>query len=535
MSQSFKGNSKIGRHAFTSVSTAVMGMGTGVVLDAIVSAFFGLGWQTDAYYISFTIPTVLITIMSLQSTRVVQALFIARKEKHGEEEAWRYLSLIMTAGLVVAVAICGVGVAISPLIIHAQALGTTAQELHLANLLSICLFCILPLYFPITVMRAAMQCFGIFGWSGAMKFFENCFKIGFLLLLGRKFGVKALIFGTFVSVICQIAIYYSILRKKGYRYRPAFSLTNPDVIYAGKLMLYPLAGQMCSVCVEGLNNTLCSALGAGNVTALRLGTRIIDSFAGLLPASIVIAAMPTVTASFAKNDMDGVKKNLQHVLYLLLLVTIPLSVWLGLMHQPLIAFLYQRQKFSAADTTLVSTIMLLMIPYMLMGRIWGMMELPFFAQHNTRTPLMGSVISAATYVTASLCLSHALGVYGIPVGRSLAYSISPFILWYLLHRKMGSIGFKSVLVPASKICVASAVMAGFILVGQRVTAAVPVTGLLRRTLAMGLPSLTGGVGLGISLLGFGLVDPAMFNKRAPIVGRWVARLTEFLQFSRTPL
>src|SRR5580704_8916694 len=121
MSQSFRGSSKIGRHAFSSATTALLGMVTGVVVDAIVIAMFGLGWQTDAYYISFTIPYVLITIMNLQSTRVVQALFIARREKQGEAEAWSYLSLIMTGGLIVAALICLVGVVLSPLIIHAQA------------------------------------------------------------------------------------------------------------------------------------------------------------------------------------------------------------------------------------------------------------------------------------------------------------------------------------------------------------------------------------------------------------------------------
>ena len=138
-------------------------------------------------------------------------------------------------------------------------------------------------------------------------------------------------------------------------------------------------------------------LGPGNVTALRLATRIIESFAGLLVGSIVIAAMPTVAASVAGGDLKATRKHLQHGLYLLLLVTIPFSVWLAMMNRPLIALLYQRASFSAADTTLVANILLLMIPYVFLGRFRGLLELPFFAEQNTRTPLLSAIVSAVSF------------------------------------------------------------------------------------------------------------------------------------------
>ena len=167
-----------------------------VILDVMVVAIFGMSWHTDAYFIAVTIPLVIITLLMLQATRVIQPLFIKKRQTEGEIEGWNYLNLMMTGGTVVLAAFCALGVLISPLIMSLQAAGSSHDEVVLATRLSMYLFLILPLYFPIVVMQAVLQSLGIFALSGATKFIESCFKLLLLLLLGRKLGIEALVWGT---------------------------------------------------------------------------------------------------------------------------------------------------------------------------------------------------------------------------------------------------------------------------------------------------------------------------------------------------
>ena len=81
---SFKTGSQMGRHAFSTVTSASFGIVTSVLLDAVVIALFGMGRQTDAYFIAVTIPTVIITILLLQATRVVQPVFMRKRRAEGE-------------------------------------------------------------------------------------------------------------------------------------------------------------------------------------------------------------------------------------------------------------------------------------------------------------------------------------------------------------------------------------------------------------------------------------------------------------------
>jgi putative peptidoglycan lipid II flippase len=335
--------------------------------------------------------------------------------------------------------------------------------------------------------------------------------------------------------LCQISSFYFVLRRKGFRYKPIFQLKHSDMIQAYSLIVFQLAGQVCGAGVEIVNNTLGSMLGAGNVSALRLATRIIESFAGLLAGSIILAAMPTVAASVASGDSEGTKKHLQHALYLLLLVTVPLSIWLGVMHRPLIAFLYERARFSAADTTLVADLLLLMIPYIFLSRWWSLLELPFFAEQNTRTPLLGILITTTLYVVFTLLLVRRLGIYAVPIARSLAGLIGSCFLIYVLKRHMGNIGFGAVRDSTMRICAASFIMAVFMFLAIWLLPALPLQGFGAKVMALGLPSVIGSIALLMSLLSLGVLSPSLLYRLPPYLGRWPSRLLHLAGYPKDPL
>jgi putative peptidoglycan lipid II flippase len=511
----FKHSSTMGRSAFSTVASASFGVVTSVVLDAIVIALFGMSRQTDAYFIAVTVPMLIINILNLQATRVIQPIFISKRQTHGEQDGWNYANLMLTSGTVIVLALCLAGAMSSSFLVRTQTAGAPVNEIWLSARLSMYFFLILPLYFPIVVMRALLNSLGMFALPGATKFFENTFKILFVVLLWRKLGVQALALGMLAGAVFQVGSFYLALRSKGYRFGTDFKLNHPDMRQAYGLIGYQLSGQVISTAIEMVNNALGSMLGAGNVSALRLATRIIDSFAGLLPASIVTAAMPNVAASVAARDSEGTKRHLQHGIFLLILITVPLSIWLGLMHRPIISFLYERAKFSAADTVLVANLMLLMVPYMLLGRILSLLELPFFAAQDTRTPLLGSLMTAVVYIGIAFGLFRSLGIFALPIGRAFAHTASTVFLAYQLRRKSGKLGFWTLRNSASKICGASLIMGLLIVLGHRLALAAPLHGFVGKVFVLALPSALGTAGLLVSLFALGVSDPLMFGKLVP--------------------
>jgi putative peptidoglycan lipid II flippase len=525
MSDAAAQNSKMVGRAVSTVTSTSLGIVAGVVLDMIVVATFGMKSQTDAYYIAVTAPLVIITLMGLQATRVVQPLFITKWETAGKTASWDYLNLIVTSGTTIVAALCGVAALLSPVIVRFQTVGLSGDAVFLTVRLSVCLFLILPLSFPLVVMSAALQSLGIFALPAAMKFFESFFKILLLLLLGQVVGIEAMVWGTLAGTIFHVMLSYLTLRRRGYRFRPIWDFSRPEMVQAYRLMIFPLAGQACAVGVESMTNALGTLLGPGSVTAVRLGTRIIDSFAGLLAGSVVTAAIPTVVSSIANRDWAATRGNLQYGLYMLLLVTIPFSVWLAFTNHALIALLYQRGSFSTADTAVVANILLLLIPSVLAGRLRSLLELPFFAAQDTRTPLVGALVGALSFVGFSYALVRSVGIYGIPLGRSIAYVIAAWFMEFLVRRRFGAVGFATLRNRFGKICGASFVMAAFIYLGNILTAGLPLRGVSGALVSLGVPSAIGFAALSGAFLKLGLVSPSLLRIGHPAVRRYMASLS----------
>jgi putative peptidoglycan lipid II flippase len=523
-------NSRIGRHAFSTMASSSFGIVTSVLLDAIVVAVFGMGRPSDAYFIATTIPTIVITLFMLQATRIIQPVFVSKRQAEGEQAGVQYLNLVMGTGFVIVCALSLLGAVLSPMLMRLQANGATGEQLANATRLSIFLFAFLPLYFPIVVMRAALNSYGVFALPAAMKFFENTFKIIFVLLLGYRFGLQALVLGTFVGALWQLTVFYVALRRKGFRLRPLLGFANPDMIQAYRLVTFQMSSQLCGTGVEVVNNAIGSMSGAGNVTALRLATRIIESFAGLLPESVVTAAVPAVARSVAACDAEGTKKHLQQAMKLLFIATLPVSVWLVLMNRPLIALLYQRANFSPEDTALVATLLLFMIPYLVLNRILSLLELPFFAAQNTRTPFLGSAAYAAVHIGVSLLLVGRIGIYALPVGRAAAGIVGPLLLAVLLRKRIGKLGLATVRHAFARVLGASLIMGVFIFLAQRAAGAVPVQGLAARLVALGVPTAAGMIAMGIALIALRVVTLPNPDSSGASAWGWRAQLATLAKY-----
>ncbi len=469
-----------------------MGVGCTVVVDALVLATFGLGWTTDAYFLATTVPLALTPVLAVQAWVVVQPLFIHARENEGEQSGWLVLNLIITTSAVIVFILAAIGALSSTWLIRTQAPGLEAPALVLATRASWVCFLMLPMVCATTIMQSALNGCGSFALPGSAKLIESASRLVFLLVFHRQLGVFALVLGTFVGVLIQLAVFYRALLQCGYRYQWHFSLRHPVFTRSWRMMRYPLTSQLASVGVEIANNALASMVGAGGISALRFATRIVDSLAGLFANSIVVAAAPTLASDLALGDTGKAQGSLRHALHLLLLVTIPMSMWLAVMGQPLIAFLYERKNFTTADVHVVASVLMLMIPYIFLSRLLGLTELVFFGRCDTKTPFIGSMLIAVLFIGTSLALFPLLSLYALPIGRSASYFIGSLLMLYLARRELGGLGLHRLWNSTGRIVLASMAMAALTLFMLKFVESVPLHGFMKQAISLGVPSLAGG-------------------------------------------
>jgi putative peptidoglycan lipid II flippase len=495
----------LGKNAGTVSLLSFCALLSGVVADSIIVAAFGLGMETDAFFIASLVPVAAITILHFQAGKVIQPVFIHALNTEGHDEAWRFLRLVITLSTVV---VLGAGLLCLPgvsLWVKLQAPGASEGTRTMAAKLCLLFFLIPALYAPLIFMKEALIALGAFTAASSMKLIENLAKIALTLALVTRWGVFVLPVSMIVGALIQGVVLYGALRRKGFRYRPVFAWRDPKLVKAGHLVGFALVGHCSTVVAEVIQNVLASLFGPGTVSALRLATRIIDGFAGLLASGVVVAVMPMVAHSLSRNEPEQMKANIRDGFRLLLLVSLPASAWLLLMNKPLVALLFERMKFSGADTQVVSSLLLLMIPYILFSRLFGLAELAFYGSCDTKTPVIGIVGLAGFYIVAMLAMLTSLNVYALALARSLAYLFGTWLMFYLLQRRFGKFGWAAMGNEAMRIVLATTAMLGAIAAGQVLTNHISASGLMMKLIRLGLPSCLGAVALIISAVWLGLI------------------------------
>jgi putative peptidoglycan lipid II flippase len=470
-----------------------------MLVDVLVLAFFGLGWKTDAYFVAWTVPTLMITVLSVLASQVVQPLFIHAQEDKGDQAGWQVLDLVITGTSLAVIPFATVGALLSPLIVRVQSPGLGDDPLALATRISWLLFLVLPLYCPVAILASTLYRFGSFALPASITLIQSASRLVFLVAFHRQLGVFALAWGTLAGVLIELFAFYWALRTRGYRYHWFLSLRHPLVSRGWRMLRYPVAAQFVGIGVEVANNALGSLTGAGGISALRLATRIVESLSGLFANSIVTAVKPTLTGELAAGHMGQAKESVRHALHLLLLVTVPLSIWLAVMGQPLLALLYERRNVTASDVSVLSTVLILMIPYVFLSRLLALTELVFFGRCDTKTPFLIAMLVWAVSIGASLALFPRFQLYAMPAARSLSYFIGGLVMLYLAHRDLGGLGLRSLWSSTSRILLSSLAMAVFTLSALKWVEGLSLSGFTKQVVQLGVPSLAGSLILLLAL------------------------------------
>src|SRR5947207_4375714 len=82
------------------VSTGrAVGVLSGLILDAVILAVFGLGKEMDAFFAALAIPILIDGTLSIQFTQVLVPILASVQKETGQRSAWDFLSNMITVGL----------------------------------------------------------------------------------------------------------------------------------------------------------------------------------------------------------------------------------------------------------------------------------------------------------------------------------------------------------------------------------------------------------------------------------------------------
>jgi putative peptidoglycan lipid II flippase len=148
-----------------------------------------------------------------------------------------------------------------------------------------------------------------------------------------------------------------------------------------------------------------------------------------------------------------------------LLLSLPASVGLILLREPVIVLLYQRGEFGPDSTRLVSWALLWFAAGMVGHAMVEILSRAFYSLHDTRTPVAIGAAAMAVNILLSYLFSALFlrigwaGHGGLALANSTATALEAGALFMLMHRKLGGLDGRRLLRGAVQAGAATLAMA----------------------------------------------------------------------------
>ncbi len=486
-----------GVRSFT-VGTAVSRV-TGLVRESVFAHLFGVGAATDAFNVAFRIPNLLRDLFAETALSAAFVPVLTAEKAQGKEAQNRLASNIFNVLLVVTGAVALAGLLAAPALAKAIAFGfgDVPGKIGLTAQLTAVLF---PFLIFVSLAAWAMSYLNtersFFVPSVAPAAF-NLFSIlvplltyGWYVARGKEpiFGMAV---GVLVGGLMQFLVQVPSLRRKGFRWSPVLSFRDPEFRRVMALFV-PVAIGLAGTRINVLVNTiLVTPLAQGSVSWLNYAFRIMHLPLGLFGIAVGTVALPSLSKLVLANDVAAVKSTLTDSLKMVLFLTVPTSVLIACLAVPVTRAIYERGRFTTADTLATAGALVLYvlgIPFMSALRSVAAV---FYAHKDAKTPMVASFASIALNIVLNLTLMGVLGFLAFPLSTTLAAMLNVGLLYALLPRKIGPLEPGPLGAYAGKLAVASAAGGGAAWLGNRLAGGALGTSFLATAASVAFCALVG--------------------------------------------
>ena len=293
----------------------------------------------------------------------------------------------------------------------------------------------------------------------------------------------ALSVAVLVAGVLQVAVLLPALRRIGFRFRLAVPTWTPDT---RKMLLLSLPVAVSAAVLQvsvALDKAISAGLMQGTTTAgevvthfdafghtirypmevgatVRLGwAQLMYQFPlGIFAIAIATAIYPSLSTAAIAEDKSEFRKVVRQGVLATLWEGIPASVGLILVADPAVRLLFQHGYVTSHDATLIVRSTMVYA-----GGIWAYSMLQvinraFYALHDTKTPLIASVVNVVANVVVEIPLLWWLGEPAMAWGTLVSFAIQAVVMLWLLDRRAGGLAIAELWRPTAKIVIATAVM-----------------------------------------------------------------------------
>src|SRR6266404_647147 len=416
----------------------------GLAREQIFAALFGGGGAMDAFTAAFRIPNLLRDLFAegALSTAFVTT-FSKTIARGGDDAAWRLANKVATLTAVVLGLLCIAGMMFSEQLVATLAPGFDPEKAALTAQLTRIMFPFILLVSLAALVMGMLNSKSLFGLPAMASSFFNIGSIVGGVTLGfwidPHFGPRALV---------------------GFRFHPDFRwrdagvkaillLMGPSVIAASTTQFNVL-----------INSMFASTLGDGPIFWLSIAFRLMQLPLGLFGVALGTVTLPLLSRLVVAGQMTAFRAELARAMRLALLLTIPSTVGLIMLAEPIISVLYQHGKFNAYQAAQAAGALRFYAIGLAGYAALKVLVNAFYALDKRKTPMLVSFLAVGLNLLFNWIFTFRLGWghRGLAFSTGCIATVNFLLLYALMRRHLHGLESRRMFLMLGKVAAASAAL-----------------------------------------------------------------------------
>jgi putative peptidoglycan lipid II flippase len=448
----------------------------GLARDQIFFALFGGGAIMDAFVIAFRIPNLLRDLFAegALSTAFV-TVFSKTTAVEGDAAAWRLANKVATLAIVVISALVIAGIVFAPWLVSVLAPGFDGDKAVLTVTLTRIMYPFILLVSLAALVMGMLNAKNVFGVPAmASSFFNLGSIIGGLLLgwwMDPGFGPRAILgfaISTLIGGSLQLGVQLPALHRLGYIFHPDFSWRDAGVKAILRLMGPSVIAASTTQVNVLVNSVFASELGNGPTSWLSAAFRLMQLPLGIFGVALGTVSLPLLARMAATGNMTAFRTELAHGMRLAFLMTIPATIGLIMLAEPIMSVLFQHGKVDAYQTTEMAGALRFYALGLCGYAALKVLVNAFYAVDRRKTPMLVSFSAMALNLVLNWVFTLQLnwGHRGLAFSTACIATSNFLILYFLMRRHLGRLDSGLMLRLLLRLTVASGVLAALCWAGS---------------------------------------------------------------------
>ncbi|HEY2676969.1 MAG TPA: murein biosynthesis integral membrane protein MurJ [Steroidobacteraceae bacterium] len=448
----------------------------GLLREQIFAALFGGGMAMDAFTAAFRIPNLLRDLFAegALSTAFVTT-FSKTIARGGDQDAWRLANKVATLAAVSLSALCVAGMIYADWLVALLAPGFDPGKAALTVLLTRIMFPFILLVSLAALVMGMLNAKNVFGMPAMASTFFNIGSIiggvGLGFWIDPHFGPRALIGLSMATVLggaLQLVVQLPSLGRLGYRFRPDIHWRDPGVKAILLLMGPSVIAASTTLFNVTVNSVFASTLGDGAIFSLAIAFRLMMLPLGLFGVALGTVTLPLLSRLVVADRMDVFRDELARAMRWAFLLTIPSSLGLMMLAEPIMSVLYQHGKFNAQDAARAAGALRFYAIGLAGYAALKVLVNAFYALERRKTPMLVSFLAVGLNLLLNWIFTFTMGwgEQGLAFSTGCVATFNFLFLYLLMQRQLRGLESQRLLQLLGKVLIACAALAAVCAAGS---------------------------------------------------------------------